>query len=76
MVGHQAVCDHGDAVSLMVALDQAQTVFVVARVEEYPLFSRTPVVDVVVVILGKHVASIWHLIAPVFGLGPQPSRRF
>ena len=61
MVGHQAVCDYCRAVLTIVALDQAKTIFVVAGIEEYQLFSHPPIVDVIIVIPSEHVTSIWHL---------------
>jgi hypothetical protein len=57
---------------LVVSFDQAQTIHIIVGNEEQRAFIHSPVVDVVIVVLGEYISSIGQL-SP---LNAQPSRRF
>ena len=71
MIGHQTIGDDRHAISLAISLNQTEAILIVAGVEEDQAFTSATVVNMVVMPLGKSIASVWHFVHLV-----AASRRF
>jgi len=62
VIGHQTICDYRYATRFYVTLNQPQEVFIVTRIEKDDSLSRAAVVDVVILVRGKDISSVRHIL--------------